>query len=132
MTELTVKGFTFGNGTPRICVPLIGRTDEEILKHANVIREEIDRLDEKYSDNPELRVAVIEWRTDYYEKLADLEALTNILRQIRELFSDRILLFTFRSEEQGGEFRHDRVGSNLEPVIKTAITSQLIDIFICT
>ncbi|MCR5543630.1 MAG: type I 3-dehydroquinate dehydratase [Eubacterium sp.] len=128
MNELTVGGFTFGDGTPRICVPLIGRTEEEILKHADLIRKEIDRLDGVYSDTPELKVAVIEWRADYFDNLADLENLQMLLNNLRMIFSDRLLLFTFRSEEQGGELRHDRVGSNLEPIMKTVITSGAIDL----
>ncbi len=128
MKEISIKGFTFGDGTPRIFVPLMGRSDEEIMSHANLIRKEIDRLDEKYADHPELRVAVIEWRADYYDKLADLDALKEMLSKLRELFSDRLLLFTFRSEEQGGELRNDRVGSNLEPIMATAIRSGMIDL----
>ncbi|SNU08597.1 3-dehydroquinate dehydratase [Lachnospiraceae bacterium] len=128
MNELRVGDFTFGNGTPRICVPLIGRTEDEILNHANLIRSEINRLDAKYKDNPELKIAVIEWRADFYEQLGNTDKLLEILKKIREIFIDRLLLFTFRSEEQGGELRHDRVGGNLEPVMRAAIGSGLIDI----
>ena len=128
MNEVVVKDFKFGDGTPRICVPVFGANDEDILRHANMIREEIDRLDAEYADRPDLRVAVIEWRADYYEKLADLKCLEEMLKKLRDIFSDRLLLFTFRSEEQGGELRHDRLGTHLEPVMRTAIGSGMIDL----
>ena len=128
MSELKVRDFVFGDGTPRICVPLIGRTEDEILNHANLIRSEINRLDAMYKDHPELRIAVIEWRTDFYERVGDLDKLSEMLTKIREIFSDRIILFTFRSEEQGGELRHDRVGGNLSPIMQTAIESGCVDI----
>ena len=128
MSELKVRDFVFGDGTPRICVPLMGRTEEDILNHANLIRNEIDRLDAMYKNNPELRIAVIEWRSDFYEHLSDTKKLADMLKKLRDIFADRLLLFTFRSEEQGGELRNDRVGANLEPVMKTAIGSGCIDI----
>lgn len=124
----TIKDYTFGNGTPRICVPVIGRTDEEIMSHAKVIRAELDRLDAKYPDREDLKVAVIEWRSDFYNDVATPEKVTAILEKLRETFEDRLLLFTFRSEEQGGELRHDRVGTHLENVYKNVIMSGLVDL----
>ena len=124
---VTIKGFTFGDGTPRICVPIVGHTTEEILKHADVVRAELDRLDEKYADKPELKVAVIEWRSDFFIEVGDEEKVTNILHELNKRFEDRILLFTFRSEEQGGELRHDRVGMHLENVYKNVIKNHLVD-----
>ncbi|MBO4864721.1 MAG: type I 3-dehydroquinate dehydratase [Eubacterium sp.] len=127
MGEVVVKNFTFGDGTPRICVPLIGRTEDEIRSHANLIRDELDSLDTRYENFPELKVAVIEWRADFFEPLADLDRTKRVLEMLREYFPDRLILFTFRSEEQGGELRHDRVGSNLEPIMSFVIRSGLID-----
>ena len=127
MGEIKIKDYVFGDGTPRICVPLIGRTEEEIKNHANLIRDEIDSLDTRYEDHPDLKVAVIEWRADFFEPLADLEKTKGILEMLRDYFPDKLILFTFRSEEQGGELRHDRVGSNLEPIMSFVIKSGLID-----
>ena len=98
---LTIKDFTFGDGTPRICIPLMGRTGEEIFAMSKVIRMEIDRLDALYEDRPDLKIAVIEWRADYYGNIAESTNVFNILRHLRETFRDRLILFTFRSEEQG-------------------------------
>ena len=127
MNSLTVGKFTFGDGTPRIFVPLFGRNEGEIFECADAVRKEIDRLDEKYKDYPELSITAIEWRADYFDDVADLDKLRNVLTRLRETFSDRLILFTFRSEEQGGELRHDMVGRNLEPIMKEAIISGCVD-----
>ena len=124
---LTIKDFTFGDGTPRICIPLIGRTGEEIFAMAKIIRMEIDRLDALYSDRPDLRIAVIEWRADYYTNIAETTNVFNILRHLRALFSDRLVLFTFRSEEQGGEIRNDRVHMGMEDIMRNVVSSRMVD-----
>ena len=124
----TIRDFTFGDGTPRIIVPLIGRNEDEIFSHAQVIRTEIDRLDERYSDRPELKVAVIEWRADFFYEILNLEKLADVLKKLRDIFSDRLLLFTFRTEEQGGELRPDRARMRLPDIMKTVITSGNVDL----
>lgn len=125
--SITVNGYTFGNGHPIICVPIFGSSGAEILASATAARHEIDRLDEKYADTPEYRVAVIEWRADYYTNVAEPENVFNILRQLRGLFRDRVVLFTFRSEEQGGELRHDRVQMRMSDIMQNVISSRLVD-----
>lgn len=124
---LKIKDFVFGDGTPRICVPLIGRTGEEIFSAAKVIRKEIDRLEALHPDRPDLKVAVIEWRADYYSNVTLAENVYNILRHLRQLFPDRIVLFSFRSEEQGGEFRNDRALLRMEDIMRNVMSSGLVD-----
>ena len=124
---VTIKDFTFGDGTPRICVPLIGRTGEEIFAMSKIIRMEIDRLDALYANRPDLRIAVIEWRADYYGNIAETANVFNILRHLRTLFPDRLILFTFRSEEQGGEIRNDRVHMGMEDIMRNVVSSGMVD-----
>lgn len=128
MNEVKVGACSFGDGSPRVCIPLMGRTREDILEQSKLIVDECHRLDKLYKDYPELRVSVIEWRADYYDDLADSEKLWDILNTLRLLFSDRLLLFTFRSEEEGGELRHDRVGAHLDSVYEKVIESGLVDL----
>ena len=127
MNEIKVGEYSFGNGSPRVCIPLMGRTRDDILEQSKLIMEECHRLDELYKDYPELKVSVIEWRADYFDDLADNDKLCEILNSLREAFSDRLLLFTFRSEEEGGELRHDRVGTHLDRVYEKVIESGLVD-----
>ena len=125
--KITIRDFTFGDGTPRIAVPLYGSSGEEIFAASQVVRKEIDRLDEKYKDHPECKVSVIEWRADYYRNVEVPENVFNILRHLRQLFVDRVLLFTFRSEEQGGEIRNDRAHMHMDLIMRNVMTSGLVD-----
>ena len=52
MNPLTIKNLTIGEGRPKICVPITGATEKEILK-------EIDSPDIIYAD-------LIEWRADCF------------------------------------------------------------------
>lgn len=126
MDGFEIKGYSFANGTPRICIPLIGCTRDEILGNAHVIREHADASDARNLGD-DYRVAVIEWRADYFDGLDDPEKLKTMLSEIRDIFPDKVLLFTFRSEEEGGEFRHDRVGSHLFRIYETVAATGLFD-----
>ena len=37
MKEVVVRGLTIGSGRPKICVPIVGRTEEEILQAGRAI-----------------------------------------------------------------------------------------------
>ncbi len=126
--EFSIKGFEFGNGTPRIVVPIMGRTEGEIFAHADQVRTEIDRLDAMYPDNPDIKVAVIEWRADFYADILVPGKLTEVLGKLRRIFPDRVLLFTFRSEEQGGNLRPDRARMKMPDIIKTVVLSRVVDL----
>lgn len=90
MTEaIVVRGCSIGSGRPKICVPIVARTKEEILKRA------------KELDNHSFDLA--EWRADWYEKGTDPEEVIKVLKEIREILKDVPLLFTFRTKEEGGE-----------------------------
>ena len=83
-----VRNLTIGEGIPKICVPIIATTEETIIKKA----EEIMRYP----------ADLIEWRADYFEDAYNLEALASVLTGIRKVIGDMPLLFTFRSESEGG------------------------------
>lgn len=85
---VTVRNLTIGEGMPKICVPIVAVTKEEIIKKAEEIR--------NYPAD------MIEWRADYFEDAYHLEALASVLSGIREVIGDMPLLFTFRSESEGG------------------------------
>lgn len=73
---------------PLICVPITGRTEAEINQ----------QLMEVISLSPD----VIEWRADFFEHLEDHEAVMAIIRYISKQ-TNIPLLFTIRSEREGGE-----------------------------
>lgn len=86
---VTVRNLTIGEGIPKICVPIIAATEEEILAKA----EEIVRCP----------ADIIEWRADYFEDAYNLSSVASVLHGIRKVIGDMPLLFTFRSESEGGQ-----------------------------
>ena len=59
--QLTVRNLTIGKGIPKICVPLTGITQEEILTEAG-------RLEQFPAD-------LAEWRVDWYAQAKDVAAV---------------------------------------------------------
>jgi 3-dehydroquinate dehydratase I len=88
MSTLKIKNLIVGEGTPKIIVPLIGKTKEQIIDEAELVKE--------------LRPDVVEWRVDFYEEVENLAAVKELLVDLRNLFADELLLFTFRTHKEGG------------------------------
>lgn len=86
---VTIKGLPLGEGIPKICVPLVGRTARELLAECNHIRP--------------LPYDVLELRIDYFEGVQDIDQVLAVLRDIRSVLPDAPLLFTFRTQGEGGE-----------------------------
>lgn len=86
---IRVRNIEFGTGIPNICVPIVGKTREEILNQASFIVEK----------EPEC----IELRIDWYEEAKNEEKVIRLLEELRALIGDIVLLFTFRTKHEGGE-----------------------------
>ncbi len=84
---LDIKNVVFGEGTPKICLPIVDTTKEGI----------IDTLD-SYKD---LDYDVVEIRLDFYEGLKEGH-LTDVLEEIKK-HTDRLVLGTIRTVSEGGE-----------------------------
>ena len=89
MNKVTVRELTFGEGRPKICVPITGRTREEIAL----------RTAELKVVEPDLA----EWRADWYEDVFNRKKLEGTLTWLREELDELPLLVTFRTKEEGGE-----------------------------
>ncbi len=90
---IQIKQKQFGAGTPLVCVPLVGNNEASLYKQADAIA--------KASENA--TIDVVEFRGDYFEGLGDKSRLKHCLEKLRETLSKQILLFTIRSESEGGE-----------------------------
>lgn len=56
----------FGEGDPKICAPIVGRTKEDVFKAAEVIaKTEAD---------------VVEWRGDWFDRVEDRDELLEVLQ----------------------------------------------------
>lgn len=86
---MNIKGKEFGTGRPLVCVPIVEKEEEAILKAAETL-----------SSQP---ADMIEWRIDWYQNSQNIEKISHIISNLSEILSDKILLCTFRSTPQGGE-----------------------------
>lgn len=84
-----VKNINIGEGIPKICVPIIGKNKEDIMKEVKILKETC--LD------------IIEWRVDFFENVENIQEVKEILYELRSYICDVPLLFTFRSVVEGGE-----------------------------
>nr|WP_237728777.1 type I 3-dehydroquinate dehydratase [Bacillus halotolerans] len=96
---------------PKIIVPLMGKTEKQILKEAEAVK----LLD------PD----IVEWRVDVFEKADDSEAVIKMISKLRESLRDKLFLFTFRSHKEGGSKEMD-VRSYIA-LLETAIRTKDID-----
>lgn len=86
---ITVRGVTIGEGTPKICVPMVGNTIDQLLEEANGLK----LLD------PDL----VEWRVDFFDDVEKVDKVMEALMQIRAILMEIPLVFTFRSTKEGGQ-----------------------------
>ncbi|MBU8918087.1 type I 3-dehydroquinate dehydratase [Bacillus sp. FJAT-29953] len=86
---IKVKGITLGEGTPKICVPMVGRTTSQLIEEARL--------------HKTLDLDLVEWRVDHFEQVDDLMQVKEALANIRSVLTDIPLIFTFRSTKEGGE-----------------------------
>ena len=89
MNQVKIRKLVFGEGRPKICVPITGRTREEIAL----------RTAELKAAKPDLA----EWRADWYEEVFDRKKLESMLVRLRKELGELPLLVTFRTKEEGGE-----------------------------
>lgn len=89
MNPVVVRNIKIGEGIPKICVPIVGVTKEDIIKEAKTF--------------DEIPVDVVEWRVDWYEHVFEIEKVKETLAELREALKDIPILFTFRTSKEGGE-----------------------------
>lgn len=92
--EVTVKKVTLGTGIPKICVPVIGTTETEIVAAAQeAAKSEAD---------------LVEWRADFWENCHDIEKLDKLLKKLQSILGDKPLLFTIRTQGEGGQYAGEK------------------------
>ncbi len=116
--NLFVKDVNIGSGRPKVCVPLVGRTAGEIIKEA-------DRIRSALSLGTVIDIA--ELRIDYFEGVGDDNSISRLLEDVRKsLPADVLLLYTLRSEREGGESLPE--GADYEQAVSAGIRSTVPDI----
>ena len=89
MNTVKVRNIEIGAGIPKICVPIVGVTREEILAAAETIKS--------------TKADVVEWRVDWYEDIFDFAKTEETMKALREVLGETPILFTFRTSIEGGE-----------------------------
>lgn len=89
MTTVKVRNIVLGEGLPKIAVPNVGVTEEEILASAKEIA----------AAKPD----IMEWRIDYYEAgIKDNEKLIATAKALQDVVGELPILVTFRTKNEGG------------------------------
>lgn len=111
MNIVTVKDVVIGEGTPKICAPLVGcqRIDLEY---------EITLANQKPVD-------IVEWRVDYFEYVDDVSKVMETLKWMKEQLPVP-LLFTFRTQKEGGI--HAYTKQQYFRLYQEVIMSKLVDL----
>lgn len=84
-----VRNIKFGEGMPKICVPLIGKNNIDLIEEAKALKN--------------LKLDVVEWRIDHHQDVEDIEKMKEALNILRNELGEMPLLVTFRSKKEGGE-----------------------------
>ncbi len=89
MQTVHVGGLEIGKGIPKICVPILGKTEDEILAAAKEAKASV-------ADLAELRI-------DWYEYAKEIDRILPLVQNVKEILEDLPLIFTFRTTNEGGK-----------------------------
>lgn len=81
------SNLTFNDKKPKICVPIIGETSQEIIDSIKMLSQ--------------MDYDLIELRIDYYKNVDDFSKVIELLKKIRKIHFKPVL-FTFRTTTEGG------------------------------
>lgn len=83
----------FGQGTPKVCVPIVAKSRREIWEKAEEIRS--------------LPIDIVEWRVDFYEDVFRMDEVLATLWGLKKRLEPKAILFTFRTSKEGGNLPVD-------------------------
>lgn len=112
MNPVIVRNLEIGTGIPKICVPIVGKTGEEILITAKEI-----------CNSP---ADLAEWRADWFASVSEIEEVKSLLKKLRGILGEIPLLFTFRTKAEGGE--REIAFEKYAELLKEVARSQLVDL----
>lgn len=89
MKTVNLRNVILGEGIPKICVPLVGKTLEEIETEAKFLND--------------IDFDLVEFRVDFFEYVENIQKVKEVLLEIRKILKEKPILFTFRSYKEGGQ-----------------------------
>lgn len=111
MHTVQVKNIIINKGIPKICVPFIGKTREEI--------------EEELKESQKHNIDIIEWRIDCFEHFYNEEEVLDIMKKIYRGINEKVLLVTFRTLQEGGAAEIDQ--NDYVKLYETLISSRCVD-----
>lgn len=108
---LNVKNKIIGEGKPLVCVSVMDSKKEDIIN-------EVKRLVDE-------NIEMVEWRVDAFEGVESPNAVREVLKELAPLVKNTILVFTFRSKEQGGQ--HSMDSEKIYDLHQVAAESKVVD-----
>ena len=114
-----VRGITIGEGIPKICVPIMGQNDEELIKELTGIKD--------------VEVQIIEWRVDFYTDINNKERINSTIHKLRTVVGQIPILATFRTKKEGGN-KEISIGEymNLKKILMDSEEIDLVDVELYT
>lgn len=88
MKTLTIKDIEIGQGIPKVIAPIVEKTKEDILEKAHTFNG--------------LEIDIVEWRVDYYEDALCIKEVLDIIKNMRSIVINKLIVFTFRTKKEGG------------------------------
>ena len=89
MNTVKVRDIEIGAGAPKIIVPIVGVTKNDIIEEAKTFHS--------------IPVDVVEWRVDWFEGVFDFAQVEDVLKDLRAALGNTPILMTFRTSKEGGE-----------------------------
>ena len=85
MNTVKIRDIEIGAGAPKIIVPIVGITKEDIIEEAKTF--------------DSIPVDVVEWRVDWFEGVFDFAKVEDVLKDLRTVLGNIPLLMTFRTSK---------------------------------
>ncbi|MDD3362738.1 MAG: type I 3-dehydroquinate dehydratase [Hespellia sp.] len=89
MNVVKIRNVVLGEGRPKICVPIVGVTKEDIITEAKTF--------------DSIPLDIVEWRVDWFEGVFEFGKVEAVLKELRAVLGETPILFTFRTSKEGGE-----------------------------
>lgn len=110
--SVKIRNVIFGEGIPKICVPITDTNLEELKESIKAIKK--------------APFDFIEWRADFYKDIENLEVRTQAMTFLREQLLDAPILFTARTSVEGGKLEIST--EDYIELSRSVIDSSLIDL----
>ncbi len=112
MKTVQVQNVRIGEGIPKVIVPIVKRTRQEILRAAEELLH--------------FSFDMVEWRADHYEDVTELASVRETAAALRQILGDKPILFTFRTAGEGGE--REITPQEYEALNKEVIAAGAVDL----